>query len=96
MIPGLGRSPEEGHDNPLQYSCLGNALDGQMCRAGRGPQEGKGHPPWPQLMGTSGLRQLEGPGILVEENQLKLLVANLSLPGLSLGQGPLNLAGGSS
>ena len=71
-------------------------LLGQMCRAGRGPQEGKGHPPWPQLMGTSGLRQLEGPGILVEENQLKLLVANLSLPGLSLGQGPLNLAGGSS
>ena len=23
-IPGLGRSPEEGHDNPLQYSCLEN------------------------------------------------------------------------
>ena len=22
--PGLGRSPEEGHDNPLQYSCLEN------------------------------------------------------------------------
>ena len=21
-IPGLGRSPGEGHDNPLQYSCL--------------------------------------------------------------------------
>ena len=21
-IPGLGRSPEEGKDNPLQYSCL--------------------------------------------------------------------------
>ena len=24
LIPGLGRSPEEGHDNPLQYSCLEN------------------------------------------------------------------------
>ena len=22
MICGLGRSPEGGHDNPLQYSCL--------------------------------------------------------------------------
>ena len=23
-IPGLGRSPGEGHSNPLQYSCLEN------------------------------------------------------------------------
>ena len=23
-IPGLGRSPGGGHDNPLQYSCLKN------------------------------------------------------------------------
>ena len=26
-IPGLGRSPEEGNDNSLQYSCLGNPTD---------------------------------------------------------------------
>ena len=26
-IPGLGRSPGEGHSNPLQYSCLGNLTD---------------------------------------------------------------------
>ena len=26
-IPGLGRSPREGNGNPLQYSCLGNAVD---------------------------------------------------------------------
>ena len=26
-IPGLGRSPEEGHGNPLQYSCLENSMD---------------------------------------------------------------------
>ena len=26
-IPGLGRSPGEGHDNPLQYSCLENPVD---------------------------------------------------------------------
>ena len=26
-IPLLGRSPEGGHDNPLQYSCLENPMD---------------------------------------------------------------------
>ena len=26
-IPGLGRSPGEGNDNPLQYSCLENPMD---------------------------------------------------------------------
>ena len=26
-IPGLGRTPGEGNDSPLQYSCLGNPLD---------------------------------------------------------------------
>ena len=26
-IPGLERSPEEGLDNPFQYSCLGNLMD---------------------------------------------------------------------
>ena len=25
-IPGLGRSPGEGHDYPLQYSCLENSM----------------------------------------------------------------------
>ena len=25
-IPGLGRSPGEGNDNPLQYSCLENSM----------------------------------------------------------------------
>ena len=27
LIPGSGRSPGEGNDNPLQYSCLGNPTD---------------------------------------------------------------------
>ena len=27
LIPGLEISPEEGNDNPLQYSCLGNYMD---------------------------------------------------------------------
>ena len=26
-IPGSGRSPGEGNDNPVQYSCLGNPMD---------------------------------------------------------------------
>ena len=28
LIPALGRSSDEGKDNPLQYSCLGNPMDG--------------------------------------------------------------------
>ena len=28
-IPGLERSPREGNNNPLQYSCLGNPMDGE-------------------------------------------------------------------
>ena len=27
LIPGLGRSPGEGHDNPVQYFCLKNPMD---------------------------------------------------------------------
>ena len=27
LLPGSGRSPREGNDNPLQYSCLGNPMD---------------------------------------------------------------------
>ena len=27
-IPGSGRSLGEGHDHPLQYSCLENPMDG--------------------------------------------------------------------
>ena len=35
-IPGLGRSPEGGHGNPLQYSCLENP-HGQRSLAGYSP-----------------------------------------------------------
>ena len=27
LIPGLGRFPKEGNDNPLQYFSLGNPMD---------------------------------------------------------------------
>ena len=32
-IPGLGRSPGEGNDNTLQYSCLENPMDRGAWRA---------------------------------------------------------------
>ena len=32
-VPGLGRSPEEGNDNPLQYSCLENSMNRAACWA---------------------------------------------------------------
>ena len=32
-IPGSGRSPRGGHDNPLQYSCVGNPMDKGAWRA---------------------------------------------------------------
>ena len=42
LIPGSGRSPEEGNSYPLQYSCLENSMDRgalvgysqQGCRVG--------------------------------------------------------------
>ena len=33
LIPRSGRSPREGHDNPLQYSCLENPMDRGTCWA---------------------------------------------------------------
>ena len=43
LIPVLGRSPGEGHSNPLQYSCLENPMD-------RGAW-------WAQSMGSQRVRQ---------------------------------------
>ena len=37
LVPGLERSPGEGHDNPFQYSCLENP-HGQRCLVGYSPQ----------------------------------------------------------
>ena len=30
-VPKLGRSPGEGQDNPLQYSCLENPMDRSLA-----------------------------------------------------------------
>ena len=35
-IPGSGRSPGEGNDNPLQYSCLENLIWGTAGMEGSG------------------------------------------------------------
>ena len=32
-VPGSGRSPGEGHGNPLQFSCLENPMDRGAWRA---------------------------------------------------------------
>ena len=32
LTAGLGRSPEGGHGNPLQYSCLENPMDREAWR----------------------------------------------------------------
>ena len=42
LIPGYGRSPEEGNGNPLQYYCLENPMDrrpGMDRRQSIGPQK---------------------------------------------------------
>ena len=36
-IPESRRSPEEGNCNPLQYSCLENAMDREAWRPGYSP-----------------------------------------------------------
>ena len=33
LIPGIGKTPEGGHGNPLQYSCLENSMDKGAWRA---------------------------------------------------------------
>ena len=32
LIPGSGKSPGEGHSNPLQYSCLENSINKEICQ----------------------------------------------------------------
>jgi len=38
-MPGLGRSPEGGNGNPLQYSCLENPMDEETRQTPWGCQE---------------------------------------------------------
>ena len=33
LIPGWGRSPEEGNGNPFEYSCLENFMDREVWQA---------------------------------------------------------------
>ena len=54
-VPGLGRSPREGNGNPLQYSCLGNPMNGGAWQA---TVHGVAKSYWPQLLSLS--RELDG------------------------------------
>ena len=45
LIPGLGRSRGEGNGNLLQYSCLGNPMDGGAWRATIHRSQRVGHDP---------------------------------------------------
>ena len=47
-IPGLGRFPEGGHGNPLQYSCLENP-HGQKSLMGNSPWGHKESTQWTRL-----------------------------------------------
>ena len=38
-VQSLGRSPEEGNGNPLQYSCLGNPMGSLVGYSPWGPKE---------------------------------------------------------
>ena len=38
-LPGWGRSPGEGHGNPLQYSCLENPMDRRPWDSPWGPKD---------------------------------------------------------
>ena len=40
-IPGLGRSPGEGHSNVLQYFCLEKLMDSLQIWETKGDREGK-------------------------------------------------------
>ena len=42
-VPGLGRSPEEGNVNPLQYSCLENSMERGAWQATAHSAERIGH-----------------------------------------------------
>jgi len=33
-IPGSGRSPGKGNDNPFWYSCLGDHVERELCGSG--------------------------------------------------------------
>ena len=42
LIPGSGRSPEEGNGNPLQYSCLGSCEELTLMLGGIGGRRRRG------------------------------------------------------
>ena len=71
LIPGLGRTPGEGHGNPLQYSCPENP-HGQRTLAGYSPWGYKESDMTKQLSTAHYLR-LNGPkGTTCNKNKTNL------------------------
>ena len=56
LIPGLGRSPGEGKDNPPQYPGLENSMDCIVCGVAKcwtGLSDFHFHFPWPKGLGMA-------------------------------------------
>ena len=68
LIPGLGRSPEEGNGHPLQYSCLG-----QRSLVGYGPwgHQRVGHDLETEQQQIFPVRKIFKAAIAVNEEPLK-------------------------
>ena len=88
LIPGSGRSHGGGHDNPLQYSCLGNVMDrGAWSYSTQGPKEldtteyACAHTNYPSAHDPSLFPILEGVKVLYFDN--------LQGPPSSISQAPL-------
>ena len=77
-IPGLGRSPEGGNGNPLQYSCMENPMERSLT--GYSPQ------------GCKELDLTESLSTLAQSIELRLWVLNrASLTSTSVNSNPLFL-----
>ena len=77
MIPGLGRSPGEGHGNQLQYSCLENP-HGQRSLAGYSPWGHKESDMTEQLSTAQQQKKIKHTNIFDAKNDRNQLLKYLS------------------
>ena len=92
LIPRLGRSPGEGHGNPLQYSCLENPMDrGSWCATIHGVSKSQ---IWLKCLSTSHIQSSFNLEIKISLDQLS--TQRSFYRELSYGHNTLNLTGSSS